>query len=156
MKKEKKLINLYSPLKILLIIISIGIFKNDSFSVQDTARMYPSSDNTLYENTSGSLSNGIGQFFFTGTTHIGLKRRGLVKFNFLDVIPPCANIVSITLRLHMSRTIAGNSPVELRKVHQDWGEGLSDAPGEEGTGTGAEIGDATWVHTFYDDQFWSR
>ncbi|MDQ3021866.1 MAG: hypothetical protein M3R36_15035 [Bacteroidota bacterium] len=156
MKKEKKLINSYSLLKIFLITIAIGIFRSDSFSVQDTAKMYPSSDNTLYDDSSGSLSNGIGDYFFTGTTATSLKRRGLVRFNFLDAIPPCANIIRVTLRLHMSKTIAGNKNIELRKLHEDWGEGLSDAPGEEGTGTAAETGDATWQHKFYDNQFWTR
>jgi len=67
MKKEKKLINSYSLLKVLIIIIATLILSSNSFSVQDTAKMYPSSDNTLYDDASGSLSNGIGDYFFTGT-----------------------------------------------------------------------------------------
>lgn len=153
MKKEKKQ---FLVVMTLLIVLATALFANESFSVQDTARMYPSADNTLYEDASGSLSNGVGQYLFTGTTVTSLKRRGVVKFNFVDIIPPCANIVSVTLRLHMSRTISADQTVELRKLHQDWGEGDSDALGEEGTGTAAEPFDATWKHTFYDDQFWSR
>ena len=37
-----------------------------------------------------------------------------------------------------------------------WGEGLSDAPGEEGEGTQAEFADATWLHTFWPAVFWNN
>ena len=37
----------------------------------------------------------------------------------------------------------------------DWGEGSSDAGGQEGKGTTAATGDATWVHSFYDTHTWS-
>src|SRR5262249_12264791 len=34
-------------------------------------------------------------------------------------------------------------------------EGASDAPDMEGSGASAEPGDATWLNTFFPDQFWS-
>jgi len=36
----------------------------------------------------------------------------------------------------------------------DWGEGSSDAAGSEGRGIEATIGDATWLHTFFDTSTW--
>ncbi len=155
MKKEnqfKKFLSLYRI--ILILFFAVALIK-ESQSAQDTVKIFSGKDNTLYESHTGNVSNGMGMHFFSGTTQSGDKRRGLVKFNFQSVIPPCANVVSVTLRLHMSRTISGNQNIELRKVSEDWGEGASVAPSEEGYGAAAETGDATWTNTFYNDQFWS-
>jgi hypothetical protein len=54
----------------------------------------------------------------------------------------------------MSRTQANDFDISLYHVLENWGEGASDAPGEEGAGAPAETGDATWQHTFYDTDFW--
>jgi hypothetical protein len=37
---------------------------------------------------------------------------------------------------------------------KDWGEGVSDAPDEEGAGAPSDAGDATWIHTYYDTGLW--
>ena len=55
----------------------------------------------------------------------------------------------------MSRTIVGPFDVTLHRVTQDWGEGTSDATGQEGTGIDSATGDATWTHAFSDSQAWS-
>ena len=55
----------------------------------------------------------------------------------------------------MSRTNAGPAPVSLHRATADWGEGTSDAPGQEGDGTDATPSDATWFHTFFDTDFWA-
>lgn len=156
MKNEIKFTKHVMIFIIFLILILNGINVQDSFSLTDTIRIRPYADNTLYEDPVDTLSNGSGIYFFSGMTASFLIRRGLVKFSFLDFIPQCAIVTNVTLRLHMSKTISGNKTVELRKVSEDWGAGLSDAPGEEGYGAFAEPGDATWYHTFYNDQFWSR
>ena len=44
--------------------------------------------------------------------------------------------------MNMSRTIAGPVDVNLHRVLNAWGEGASDAFGQEGGGTAAEAGDA--------------
>lgn len=115
----------------------------------------PVKDNTLYEQVDGTLSNGAGQYLFAGTTSLGAIRRGLLAFDLTEALPPGAEVVSATLTLYMSRTIAGDQPIELRRVLADWGEGDSQAGGEEGGGAPAGMGDATWLHTFYDSQFWT-
>lgn len=142
-------------LMIFLILVLNVISVENSFSFTDSIKIRPYADNTLYEDPIDTLSNGSGSYFFSGMTAGFLKRRGLVKFSFLDYIPPCAIVTRVTLRLHMSKTISGNKTVQLRKVLEDWGAGLSDAPDEEGYGTFAEPGDATWYNTFYNDQYWS-
>ena len=56
----------------------------------------------------------------------------------------------------MSRTLFDDAQnVELHKLLADWGEGTSDASGEEGTGAPATTNDATWRHRFYDTIFWT-
>ena len=44
-----------------------------------------SRDNSIYEE--GELSNGAGQYLFTGVTNQGNKRRALVKFSLSTMVP---------------------------------------------------------------------
>ena len=119
----------------------------------------PSRDNTLYEHALGAISNGAGQHLFAGRTGIfdGTRRRALVAFDLAGYIPAGATIDSVTLTLNMSKTNvdAGNQPVNLHRVLADWGEGTSDAAGDEGQGAAATPGDATWQHTFFNTSFWT-
>lgn len=46
--------------------------------------------------------------------------------------------------------------MSLHRVLQDWGEGDSDAQGEEGSGAPAQSGDATWVYNDYPTYYWSQ
>jgi hypothetical protein len=111
-------------------------------------------DNTLYESDEGSLSNGAGQHFFVGLTAGAQKRRGLIAFDDLSAIPDGAKIKSVKLHLRMSRTETAPANISLWRVLSDWGEGDSDAAGNEGMGAPAQTGDATWVHRFFDTQIW--
>jgi hypothetical protein len=111
-------------------------------------------DNTLYVSDSGALSNGAGEHFFAGLTLSGQSRRGLLRFD-LTAVPPGSTINSVVLTLNMSRTLVGPTPVSLHRLAADWGEGASDAEGEEGMGAPAEPGDATWLHTFFDTAVWA-
>ncbi len=113
-----------------------------------------SKDNTLYENATGSLSNGAGNAFFAGTTDNGLIRRAVIDFD-LSAIPAGSTVSSATLTLYMSRTRTQAENVALYRALADWGEGTSHASGEEGSGAAATTGDATWLHRFYPNTFWS-
>lgn len=115
----------------------------------------PTKDNTLYESTTGSTSNGAGQHLFVGQTSGASTRRALVAFDIAGQIPAGATIVSATLQLQMSKTNAGAEPIALHKVSADWGEGTSDANANEGGGVTATTGDATWLHTFFNTAQWS-
>jgi hypothetical protein len=66
-----------------------------------------------------------------------------------------AHINSATLQLHLSQSISGDQTFELRRVTAGWGEGTSDAPGAEGTGTTATTNSATWLHRFFPATFWA-
>ena len=46
------------------------------------------------------------------------------------------------------------SLVRLSRVLADWGQGASFSTG--GRGAPSEPGDATWIHTFYDTDFWNH
>lgn len=129
---------------------------SDYLQSQTTISINPSQDNTLYENTTGNLSNGKGGYFFSGKTKNGLVRRGLLKFNIAGLVPPGAIINTVRLNLTMERTITGPQTVSLHLLTRDWGEGNSMADGEEGGGTTALSGDATWVHAIRPGSPWTK
>lgn len=120
-----------------------------------TVVLQPTMDNTLYEDALGTLSNGSGQYFFAGTTASDLIRRGLLSFDVAGNVPAGATIDSVTLDLFMSRTSAGAQDVAVYSATAGWGEGTSDATGNEGGGAASTPGDATWIHTTYDTSFWA-
>ena len=118
-------------------------------------------DNTLIENATGSLSNGAGRFFFAGRTGqlSGSIRRGVVGFDLAASIPPGSRIDSVAVVLHMSKSsTAGAQTVVMRRLLADWGEGTSvgaGGGGGEAGGAPSTLNDATWIHRFFDTQFWS-
>jgi hypothetical protein len=65
-------------------------------------------------------------------------------------------ITSATMRLRQTRTVNGTDTVSVYRVANSWGEGTSDAGGQEGTGSGAEDNDATWTFRFYDRIAWQN
>jgi hypothetical protein len=118
----------------------------------------PSKDNTLYEfdPAEGDFSNALGFHFFAGKTAMGELRRGVLAFDIAGSIPAGSTITGVTLSMNMSRApINVAYPVELHKLLADWGEGTSQASGEEGDGAPATPNDATWRHRFFDTIFWA-
>ncbi len=151
MKKEISTFKIFS---LFFIIIFLSTFRTSHSQVTDT--LDAMKDNTLYEDVTGSTSNGAGQHFFSGNTATNLKRRGLIAFDIAGSIPPCATITSVRLQLHLSKAeLTGNRIIELRKLSSNWGEGTSHALGDEGGGASAASGDATWLHRFYNTSFWA-
>ena len=115
-----------------------------------------SKDNTLYQSATGHLSNGAGQYFFAGKNNRGEIRRGVIAFEVSDSIPPGSTINSVALTLRMSKSVrAGTEVVSIHRLLADWGEGSSDASGNEGGGAPSAPGDATWVHRFFDTTNWA-
>lgn len=113
-------------------------------------------DATLIEHPDGSLANGSGPVFFAGRTsqEQNSVRRALLWFDVAAALPPDAVIEDVKLVL---TTVSGNAQVATLRLHRvlaDWGEGASSASG--GGGAAAQPGDATWLHTFYDNRFWAR
>jgi spore coat protein A len=113
-------------------------------------------DNTLYESATGALSNGAGEYLFTGRTKDGLVRRAVLAFDVASVIPAGSTINSVTLSLHASRN--ANTVLRVTTVHRvlaDWGEGASNATQNEGEGAPAATGDATWLRRFHPATPWT-
>lgn len=127
---------------------------NSDLTAQMQAQLTPAKDNTLYESASGSISNGAGSHFFVGSTNNGNIRRAVIQFDVASQIPEDAVVESVTLTLNLSRTQAGSAPLNMHRLESDWGEGTSDAFGNEGSGTTATTNDATWIHTFFDTETW--
>ena len=125
-------------------------------AVADTVMIGASKDNTLYEDSFGQFSNGSGDHFFVGINGGGFIRRGILQFDISGSIPPGSTVITATLNLNMSRTNSGAQTQSLHKVLADWGEGNSHAGGQEGGGGAAVAGDTTWIHTFWDGQFWAN
>ena len=115
-------------------------------------------DNTLYEDPGGAFSNGAGQYFFVGRTGAlnNKIRRGLLQFDIAASVPAGATIDSVFLTLFMSKGLGGSQPVDLHRALADWGEGTSDAAGEEGAGGPSATGDATWIHRFFNTLNWTN
>jgi hypothetical protein len=134
---------------LLLAIVSI------SPAAADVVEIGAMQDNTLYEDLDGDGSNGAGIHFFAGTTFVPEIRRGVIAFDVAGAVPEGATIDTVTLTLHMSKTIVGPQVVALHRILADWGEGTSDAPFEEGIPAVAERGDATWVHRFFPTVEWA-
>lgn len=119
----------------------------------DSAVVGADRDNTIYSES--TFSNGLGQHFHAGANSQGNVRRALIHFDVASAVPAGATIDNVTLTLHVSQG-HDNFDIFVHRLLSDWGEGTSDAPGGEGSGTTATPGDATWMHTFYDDQFWTN
>jgi hypothetical protein len=142
----------------LLIIFMLNVDSVDraqSLTMSQQLTITANMDNTLYESEDGSLSNGAGAHLFAGNTASGQIRRAILAFDLRELIPPEAIVVDAQLNLNVSKTKSGEKPVSLHRVLSSWGEGTSNAPGEEGAGTSAAIGDATWLHRFWDSDLWT-
>jgi hypothetical protein len=124
----------------------------------DVVTLTPVKDNTLYQDVLGSLSNGAGVNLFAGKTTTGRLRRAVLDFDVARAVHPGAIVQSVTLRMHVSRTISGPETSTLHRVLVEWGEGTSNSsndPQGGGAGAPATTGDATWLHTFYSTQSWT-
>lgn len=127
----------------------------------DTVELSAVQDSTLYENASGRLGNGSGQYLFVGRTWDEngidkLLRRALIKFD-LGSVPPGSTINSASFSFTIDRVplASTSATISLHTMSEDWGEGASNAPGPEGRGTIAQINDATWLHRFFDSELWN-
>jgi hypothetical protein len=126
-------------------------------SGQTQIAITPVKDNTLFEDSTGSLSSGSGDYIFAGRTsptNQGLIRRALVAFDVAGNIPPGATVMSAALTLTASMAQPSGPTVTLHRVLSDWGQGSSNG-GSGGGGAPSTSNDATWIHTFFDTDFWN-
>ena len=118
-------------------------------------------DATLYDDpTASPLANGAGQHFFAGVNGENNDfaiRRALLYFDLVD-LPSDALITSAAIRLYVNRAPVTSHPTDvfsLYRVTENWTTGDSDPSGPEGSGTGAQPGDATWYHASFSNVLWT-
>lgn len=114
-------------------------------------------DSTLYEHPDGALSNGSGEYLFAGATNGPKLRRTLIAFDVAAAVPQGATITAVRLTLVLSKGSTSDAePISLHRALAGWGEGPSDAPGNEGGGAESVAGDATWLHRVFDGERWQN
>lgn len=120
----------------------------------DQIEVTASKDTTLYETLDGSTSNGAGTAMFAGRNSQATNsiRRALARFDVAASVPPGSTVISVHLTMYNDASNEHDEPVSLHRVACDWGEGLSVAGG--GQGAAATSGDATWLHSYFNTQFW--
>lgn len=124
----------------------------------DATTIVADRDNTLYENSEGTLSNGSGDYFFVGRTNQSgdRLRRGLIRFDVAGALSSGETITEVELRLVVDQPQHhGVRSVSLHVVEADWGEAGSFGDVGEGMGGTAVAGDATWIDTFRGTSTWT-
>lgn len=135
--------------------LATGLIAASQLPSQFTVQIAPTRDATLYQDAGGNVANGSGQHLFVGLTGQPAARRTVIAFDVVAALPAHAHILSASLAMTVSRTTApGELGVTLHRVLGDWGEGPSQAAGNEGAGAPAVAGDATWLHRFYPATAW--
>ncbi len=137
------------------IFIFISLLITPGYAKSQTVYIVASKDNTLIQNSQGSLSSGSGPYLFVGRTNQSTNnlRRSLVHFDVASALPSGARIKSAQLMFYLSKSQGFTVDISLHRVLNDWGQGVSYATG--GSGAPAELDDATWLHSFYPDFFWT-
>jgi hypothetical protein len=143
-------------MRALLSLAAISLVANLATAQTTTVQLQASLDNTLYEDAAGLLSNGLGQYLFVGVNSTAAKRRALLAFDVVAVVPPKSRIVDVQLHLMASQSNAVAPTVAtLHRATAAWGEGPSVAGGGEGGGGTALPGDATWLHAVAPGALWT-
>jgi spore coat protein A len=119
----------------------------------DDVTLFAARDTTLYEE-SPDLSNGLGQYLFTGRNGMRAARRGLLAFEVAGGIPKGAKVTKVVLTLALSRAQDAKTTVNLFRVTGAWGEGTSHGVDTEGDGAPATMGDATWTYRVWPTVPW--
>jgi len=120
----------------------------------ETVLIPASHDATVIEDPDGAWANGSGPFFFAGRTNQEQNgvRRGLLRFDVGEALPDHAIIESVSLTLYMAPSHPEIRDLRLYRALAEWSEGPSSSAG--GGGAPSQPGDVTWLHTFYDSDFW--
>jgi hypothetical protein len=89
----------------------------------ETVEVVAALDNTLFESTTGSSSNGAGPYILVGQNNQGNDRRGVVAFDLAGVLPGNAVIDSVSLRLHLSNPLdTTERSLSVHRLLASWGE----------------------------------
>jgi hypothetical protein len=122
----------------------------------DVISLSPVADSTIYDNGTSETSNSRGQHIFAGTNAVASARRGLVKFDVAAALPANATIQQATLTLTITRQASNASVARLFRCTSAWGEGTSQAFGNEGGGASATSGDPSWSYASFSTRRWAH
>ena len=138
------------------IFILVSFMLSPVSAISETVYMVAGKDNTLIQNPDGAFSNGSGPSFFVGRTNQMMNsiRRGLLYFDVAGALPADAVITHVMLTMYLTQDQGTTDKLRLHRLEAAWGEGASAGGG--GQGALAQPDDATWIHTFYPDEFWTE
>lgn len=133
-----------------------GIALAGAALAQTTVNIPCAADNTLYETIFGDASNGAGGSTFVGANSFGSIRRAVMRFDVASVVPAGSRILTARLNLYVTQSIVA-LPLAMsgHRLTTSWGQGTSVASGGGGGGAPASVGDATWLHRFWNTQLWA-
>ena len=137
-------------------LLSLAIVLASAPVSAETVEIEASQDATLIEDPDGALANGSGPAFFVGRNNHEQNsiRRALLRFDVAAVVPRNAGIESATVELYLNPSNPAPRIVRLYRVLADWSEGPSSGAG--GFGVPSRVGDTTWLHTFFDTEYWTH
>ena len=117
-----------------------------------------SKDNTIYNVPTGDQSNGQGQFLVTGgAAGVAAARRGLIAFDVAAAgIPDGSTILDVVLTMNLAHSTGGSTSVAVHRSLRSWGEGFTDAAGNEIDGARTNGFDATWMFPQFGGTAWSK
>lgn len=116
-----------------------------------TVQLAAAQDTTIYE-AGNDLSNGAGEFILAGG-----GTRGLVQFDLNAAqIPDGATVIDAVLTLNVATSSGSTAGVSVHRVTTSWGEGNSNAEGDETAGAAARPFDATWQFASFGGTQWQQ
>ena len=135
---------------------AVECLENRSLLSAVVVELTASQDNTIYNVHTADQANGQGQFIVTGGSQgTAAARRGLVAFDVDSAeIPDGSTILDVVLTMNLVYSTGGAATIGVHQVLKNWGEGFSDASGNEIEGTTAGAMDATWLFSRYDGIAW--
>jgi len=139
--------------KAILMAVGFSLAASQLFSQGTTVTIEPAKDNSIF--SEAVESNGQGIYLFVGRTNEPSIRRALLQFDVAGAVPAGATIESASLTLRMNKTIVGGQAIGAYRLTRGWGEGTSNAIGQEGKGAPATTGDATWLNAIHPSTPWS-
>jgi hypothetical protein len=142
-----------------ILVVALAASVATTLAQAEIVSLVPTGDTTIYSE-SGDLSNGAGEFVFSGRTARSTTRRALLRFDVAASVRPGSTISTVTLTLHPSQSPGSSEPplpqsFVLHRVIAPWGEGTSDARTPGGFGTRATVNDATWTYRFWYSDVWT-
>jgi hypothetical protein len=121
----------------------------------DVVTLTSSKDATIYNDTVGNRCDSKGFTMYAGQAGANTTwpmRRALVAFD-VSAVPAGSTVTSVQVKLYMSKTVVGAKTFTLHKLTRGWNEGPT--VGFSGDGNSAQVGDPTWLHTYFNNQLWT-